>query len=112
VFISPLFLIFLLVGAFLWVYYQENPMKIPLPEYAGNSGMKKSDFIYLIFMITEIPHIMRGFLIVAILSAAISSGKFGAYSEVSDNDSVLRGKRLHSDNPDFSDSHTRAKHCF
>ena len=73
VFIFPLFLIFLLVGAFLWVYYQENPMKIPLPEYAGNSGMKKSDFIYPIFMITETPHIMRGFLIVAILSAAMSS---------------------------------------
>lgn len=73
VFIFPLFLIFLLVGAFLWVYYQENPMKIPLPEYGDNSGMKKSDFIYPIFMITETPHIMRGFLIVAILSAAMSS---------------------------------------
>lgn len=73
VFIFPLFLIFLLVGAFLWVFYQEHPMKIPLPEYGDNSGMKKSDFIYPIFMITETPHILRGFLIVAILSAAMSS---------------------------------------
>lgn len=73
VFIFPLFLVFLLVGVFLWVYYQDNPMKIPLPEYADNSGMKKSDFIFPIFMITETPHILRGFLIVAILSAAMSS---------------------------------------
>src|SRR5205823_509105 len=30
--VFPLFLIFLLVGAMLWVYYQKFPMAIPLPE--------------------------------------------------------------------------------
>lgn len=73
VFIFPLFLIFLLVGVMLWVYYQTHPFKIPLPETIEGSGIKKNDFVYPIFMITETPHIMRGFLIVAILSAAMSS---------------------------------------
>src|SRR5206468_4355724 len=30
--IFPLFLIFLLVGAMLWVFYQQHPFQIPLPE--------------------------------------------------------------------------------
>jgi len=73
VFIFPLFLIFLLAGAMLWVYYQSHPFKIPLPDQLGGAGMKKNDFVFPIFMITETPHFMRGFLIVAILSAAMSS---------------------------------------
>ncbi|MGC8744572.1 MAG: sodium:solute symporter family transporter [Verrucomicrobiia bacterium] len=73
VFVFPLFLIFLLAGAMLWVYYQSHPFKIPLPDQTGMAGMKKTDFVFPIFMITETPHILRGFLIVAILSAAMSS---------------------------------------
>lgn len=73
VIIFPLFLIFLLVGAFLWVYYNENPMPIPLPEVKPGSGIKANDFIYPIFMMSGVPHVMRGFLIVAILAAAMSS---------------------------------------
>jgi SSS family solute:Na+ symporter len=71
--IFPLFLIFLLVGAMLWVYYQSHPMAIPLPEVRQGSGIKKNDFIYPIFMITAVPNVLKGFLIVAILSAAMSS---------------------------------------
>ncbi|MGA1236866.1 MAG: sodium:solute symporter family transporter, partial [Limisphaerales bacterium] len=71
VLILPLFLIFLLVGAFLWVYYQQQPIAIPLPE--ARPGIKANDFIYPIFMLTEVPHVLRGFLIVAILAAAMSS---------------------------------------
>lgn len=71
VLIFPLFLIFLLVGVMLWVYYQKMPMAIPVPETRG--GMKANDFIYPIFMLTEVPHVLRGCLIVAILSAAMSS---------------------------------------
>ncbi|MGB9601489.1 MAG: sodium:solute symporter family transporter, partial [Limisphaerales bacterium] len=73
VFIFPLFLVFLLAGAMLWVYYQTHPFKIPLPDQQDVAGMKKTDFVFPIFMITETPHILRGFLIVAILSAAMSS---------------------------------------
>jgi solute:Na+ symporter, SSS family len=71
VLIFPLFLVFLLVGVLLWVFYQSHPFQIPLPE--GRPGIKSVDFIFPIFMMTEVPHILKGFLIVAILSAAMSS---------------------------------------
>lgn len=71
VLIFPLFLIFLLVGALLWVFYQSHPFQIPLP--ATRAGIASNDFIFPIFMITEVPSILKGFLIVAILSAAMSS---------------------------------------
>jgi len=71
--IFPLFLIFLLVGALLWVFYQSHPFQIPLPEPRAGSGIKANDFVFPIFMMTEVPHILKGFLIVAILSAAMSS---------------------------------------
>ncbi len=69
--IFPLFLIFLLCGALLWVFYQAHALQIPLPE--PRPGIKANDFIFPIFMLTEVPHVLRGFLIVAILSAAMSS---------------------------------------
>lgn len=69
--IFPLFLIFLLVGVMLWVFYQSHPFQIPLPE--GRPGIRSVDFVFPVFMLTEVPHILKGFLIVAILSAAMSS---------------------------------------
>lgn len=71
VLIFPLFLIFLLVGAMLWVFYQTHPMQIPLPE--SRPGIRANDFIFPVFMLTEVPHVLKGFLIVAILAAAMSS---------------------------------------
>src|SRR5262249_13917499 len=69
--VFPLFLVFLLVGAMLWVFYQHVPMGIPIP--AQREGMKANDFVYPIFMLTGAPPVLKGFLIVAILSAAMSS---------------------------------------
>lgn len=69
--IFPLFLIFLTVGVMLWVYYQHFKFAIPLPE--AQPGIKAYDFIYPIFMVSAAPHVLKGFLIVAILSAAMSS---------------------------------------
>ena len=69
--IFPLFLCFLLVGVMLWVFYQHHPFQIPLPE--GSPGIKSNDFVFPIFIVTEMPPVMKGFLIVAILSAAMSS---------------------------------------
>src|SRR6185369_571046 len=71
--IFPLFLIFLCVGTMLWAFYQGHAFQIPLPEPRLGSGIKANDFIFPIFMMTEVPHILKGFLIVAILSAAMSS---------------------------------------
>jgi Na+/proline symporter len=71
--IFPLFLVFLLVGVMLWAYYQQTPMAIAIPEINPGSGIKANDYIYPIFMMTAVPHALKGFLIVAILSAAMSS---------------------------------------
>lgn len=71
VIIFPMFLLFLLVGVMLWVYYQKHALAIPLPE--SGRGLKQNDFIYPIFMVTAVPHVLKGFLIVAILAAAMSS---------------------------------------
>ena len=71
VLVLPLFLIFLLVGVMLWVFYRGHPFQIALPE--TRPGLKANDFIFPIFMMTEVPHVLKGFLIVAILSAAMSS---------------------------------------
>jgi len=71
--ILPLFLIFLLTGAMLWVFYRHNELGIPIPEIKPGSGIKANDFIFPIFMLTNVPHWLKGFLIVAILSAAMSS---------------------------------------
>jgi SSS family transporter len=73
VMILPLFLIFLIAGVMLWVFYQHHPFGIQLPEPRPGSGIKANDFIFPIFMLTEVPHVLRGFLIVAILAAAMSS---------------------------------------
>ena len=70
--ILPMFLIFLLCGALLWVFYQAHPMQIPLPK-PGDGIKNSNDYIFPIFMVTEVPHVLKGFLIVAILSAAMSS---------------------------------------
>ncbi|HUR47580.1 MAG TPA: sodium:solute symporter [Candidatus Saccharimonadales bacterium] len=69
--VFPLFFIFLLTGVMLWVYFQKFPMLIQIPE--PRPGIKANDFIYPIFMLTAVPHYLKGFLIVAILSAAMSS---------------------------------------
>lgn len=73
VIIFPMFLVFLLCGAMLWVYYQHHSFGIPVPETKPGSGIKANDYIFPIFMMTAVPHVLKGFLIVAILSAAMSS---------------------------------------
>jgi Na+/proline symporter len=82
VLIFPMFLMFLMVGAFLWVYYQTHQR--PMPEITAN------DYIYPIFMVTAVPHVVKGFLIVAILAAAMSSvsSTLNALSSVSTMDFV------------------------
>jgi Na+/proline symporter len=62
-----------MVGVMLWVYYKGtgHALQIPLPE--SRPGIASNDYIFPIFMMTEVPHVLKGFLIVAILSAAMSS---------------------------------------
>jgi len=88
--IFPLFVIFLLTGALLWVYYQQFPPAIPIP--ATTAGVSKDDYIYPIFILTAVPPVLKGFLIVAILSAAMSSvsSALAALASVSTMD-LMRG---------------------
>lgn len=64
--IFPLFLIFLLCGIFLWMFYQQNSLQQALPD-------GKVDYIFPLFILSEMPVGLRGFLIVAIFAAAMSS---------------------------------------
>ncbi len=69
--IFPLFVLFLLTGTLLWVYYQHYAPAIPLPS--GTTGFTKNDYVFPIFILTALPNGLKGFLMVAILSAAMSS---------------------------------------
>jgi len=69
--ILPLMLVFLLVGVMLWVYYQTHPLPIPLPE--ARPGVRKNDYVFPIFILTAVPPVLKGCLVVAILAAAMSS---------------------------------------
>jgi len=93
VIILPLFLIFLLCGAMLWVYYQAHPMLVEIPK-------GKTDYVFPAFIITAIPPVLKGLLIVAILSAAMSSvtAALSALSSVSTMD-LFKGfsKKEHSE---------------
>ncbi|MEO7299480.1 MAG: hypothetical protein ABI042_13000, partial [Verrucomicrobiota bacterium] len=93
VIILPLFLIFLLCGAMLWVYYQTHVIPIEFPK-------AKTDYVFPVFIITAIPPILKGLLIVGILSAAMSSvtAALSALSSVSTMD-LFKGfsKKQHSE---------------
>jgi len=71
VLILPIFLMFLMVGILLWVFYQQHPLQMPLP--ANQAGLKQNDYLFPIFILTEMPPVIRGLLVVAVLSAAMSS---------------------------------------
>ncbi len=90
VIILPLFLLFLLTGTMLWAFYQEFPVGMAIP--ATKAGLSKHDYIYPIFMLTAVPSGIKGFLIVAILAAAMSSvsSALSALASVSTMD-FLRG---------------------
>jgi len=96
VLILPLFLMFLFIGALLWVYYQHHPFAIPLPE--NQAGFGKNDYVFPIFMLSAMPPVVKGFMIVAILAAAMSSvsAALSALASVSTMDFVramTRGER-------------------
>ena len=99
--IFPLFLIFLLTGSMLWVYYQQFPPAIPIPE--TTAGISKNDYIYPIFILTAVPPVLKGFLIVAILSAAMSSvsSALSALASVSTMDLIKGLSRAERSEKDF-----------
>ncbi len=75
VIIFPLFLLFLLVGVALYAYYQISNFEfIVNPWDPQDPNMTpKADYIFPIFIITHMPPVLKGFIISAILAAAMSS---------------------------------------
>ncbi len=57
------FVLFLVIGAMLYVYYQQTPLPRPL---------RRSDEILPLFVITSLPHGISGFIVAAIVAAALS----------------------------------------
>lgn len=88
VIILPLFLIFLLTGVLLWVYDGQFNLHELVPK--NTAGLKQNDYIYPLFILRVVPPWFKGFLIVAILSAAMSSvaSALAALSSVSTMDIV------------------------
>ncbi len=79
------FLLFLLVGLALWVFYRSFPTVQPLG---------RSDRIFPTFIVTEMPHGIAGLLVAAILAAAMSnlSAALNSLSSSSMVDFYLRHK--------------------
>ena len=98
--VFPLFLIFLLVGALLWAFYQGYSHANP-PARSQKRLRHRGERFYFphSLIMTEVPHVLKGFLIVAILSAAMSSvsSALTALSSVSTMDFVKHRLRDRSE---------------
>lgn len=57
------FALFLIIGAMLFVYYQQSPLPRPLA---------RADEILPLFVVTSLPHGVSGFIVAAIVAAALS----------------------------------------
>ena len=71
--IFPLFLIFLLVGVCSGLIIRHTLWPFRFPKCPSHGSITANDFIYPIFMLTGVPHVLKGLLIVAILAVAMSS---------------------------------------
>ena len=91
VIIPFLFLLFLVLGVLLWAFYQEHGLQVPgtVPMNADGEP-RTADYVFPIFILTELPAAVRALLIVAVLSAAMSSvsSALSALSSVSVMDFV------------------------
>lgn len=97
VIILPLFLIFLLIGALLWVYFQHCAMLIEMPE--ASRGFAKHIYVFPIFILSVMPPVVKGLLVVGILAAAMSSvsSALSALASVSTMDIVKELDRKERD---------------
>lgn len=78
VLILPQFWLFLYIGISLFAFYSNNGFQFPIfpgdpATVAAGKPSPSADYVFPIFIITEMPNLLRGFLISAILAAAMSS---------------------------------------
>lgn len=76
--IAPQFLIFMLVGVGLFAFYTLNGFDFggiePWdPTLTGSDRLPKADYVFPIFIVKQLPIVVKGFVIAGILAAAMSS---------------------------------------
>jgi len=75
--IAPQMLIFLLIGVALFVFYTANGFDFggidPWDTVSVVAGAPKADYVFPIFIVTQLPSIIRGLLFAGVLAAAVSS---------------------------------------
>jgi solute:Na+ symporter, SSS family len=81
------FIVFLLIGVMLYVYYQQTPLPAPL---------SRTDEILPVFVVTSLTHGMAGFIVAAIVAAALSPS-LNAMAATTVNDFYLRYLRPDAD---------------
>lgn len=81
------FVLFLVVGAMLYVYYQQVPLPRPLA---------RTDEILPLFVITSLPHGIAGFIVASIVAAALSPS-INALAATTVNDFYVKYVRPHAD---------------
>jgi SSS family transporter len=81
------FIVFLLIGVMLFVYYQQTP----LPQ-----TLSRSDEILPVFVVTSLTHGLAGFIVAAIIAAALSPS-VNAMAATTVNDFYLRYARPDAD---------------
>jgi solute:Na+ symporter, SSS family len=83
------FIVFLLIGVMLFVYYQQTPLPHPLA---------RTDEILPVFVVTSLTHGLAGFIVAAIVAAALSPS-LNAMAATTVNDFYLRYVRPDADQP-------------
>ena len=83
------FIVFLLIGVMLFVYYQQTPLPQPL---------SRTDEILPIFVVSSLTHGLAGFIVAAIVAAALSPS-LNAMAATTVNDFYLRYVRPDADQP-------------
>ena len=83
------FIVFLLIGVMLFVYYQQTPLPQPL---------SRNDEILPVFVVTSLTHGLAGFIVAAIVAAALSPS-LNAMAATTVNDFYLRYVRPDADQP-------------
>lgn len=83
------FIVFLLIGVMLFVYYQLTPLPQPL---------SRTDEILPVFVVSSLTHGLAGFIVAAIVAAALSPS-LNAMAATTVNDFYLRYVRPDADQP-------------
>jgi SSS family solute:Na+ symporter len=83
------FVVFLLIGVMLFVYYQHTPLPQPLT---------RTDEILPVFVVTSLTHGLAGFIVAAIVAAALSPS-LNAMAATTVNDLYLRYVNPGADQP-------------